>query len=983
MRRPLLAGLLVIAVLAGGVVPAEASAAPPLPETSRPRADKHRTPDFAPGRVLVRLADAPDAAAAVARDHNLAVDGPVGRTGFVALETRGRSAQAVREALGRDRRVVAATLDYRRRPVAAPNDPLYTQHQAGYLTGAGFGRAWDSGAKAASTQKIAVIDTGVDLDHPDLVAALLPGKDVFGPTGDNNPQDEDPEGHGTMVAGMAAATTDNGIGIAGASWGAKIIPIRALGLVTDANGEDFIGGNDSDIAEGITWAVDNGATVVNLSLGGSGTSPALDAAVDYAVDRNVVVVAASGNDGVNAEFFPAAHSRALAVGASDAQGALLSFSNYGPWVDIVAPGRRIAGTNSDVANPYKAGAGTSYASPLVSAAAAIVRTRNPSWTAAQVVAHLQATASDRGPAGVDDYYGWGFLDVARAVGATPTAAVGPQGVDAAEPNDVPARAVALTTAATAGIGPEGDEDWYRVDVATPTTLTITVTPAADSVTDRFAMDAVMNVYGPGGADVGSSDRTSADEPETLTVNATTTGSYLVRVWNFHASVSPSTYSITVTRGLNLPDVDGTSDHVWVSDTNIANGATAVPASSALSVTFREAMDATSFAATTVQLVDGSTDTPVATTRSYNATTRVLTVTPTAGLAYLRPYHLRVSRVKDTGGLNMWFDELVYFTTAAAPPPPPTTTTSSTTTTTSTTTTLPPTTTTTSTTTSTTTTTVAPTTTTTVPPTTTTTSVPPTTTTTQPPPAPQPRSGYWMADQVGNVYAFGDSRHLGGLNGTRNDVVDIEPTPDGNGYWLLTARGEVFAYGTARHLGQPGALPAGETATSMSAHPGGAGYWVFTTKGRAMPFGGAPFHGHMLGVALNGPVLDSVATPDGGGYYMVASDGGIFAFGNARFRGSMGGHRLNAPVQSLVPDGDNDGYWLVASDGGVFAFSSAFRGSMGSSRLNRPVTGMVRFGDGYLMVGEDGGIFNFSSKPFHGSLGSSPPPTPVVAVAALG
>ena len=939
--------------------------------------------------MLARFADGPDAAGAVARDHGLAVGGPVGRTGFVTLETHGRSPQSVRDSLGRDRRVAVATLDYRRRPTAAPNDPLYSSYQAEYLTGAGFGRAWDSGAKAASTQKIAVIDTGVDLDHPDLVASLLPGTDVFGPTGDSNPQDEDPDGHGTMVAGMAAATTDNGIGIAGASWGAKIIPIRALGLITE-DGETFIGGNDSDIAEGITWAVDNGATVVNLSLGGAGTSPALDAAVDYAVDRNVVVVAASGNDGMNAEFFPAAHPRALAVGASDAQGALLSFSNYGPWVDIVAPGRRIAGTNSNTANPYMAGAGTSYASPLVSGAAAIVRTKNPSWTALQVVTHLQATAADRGPAGLDDYYGWGFLDVARAVGATPTSDLPPQGVDSAEPNDVPARAVALTTTANAQIGPEGDEDWYRVDVTGSTTLTITVTPAADTFTDRFAMDAVVHVYGPSGADVGSSDRTLADQPETLTVNATTTGAYLVRVFNFHASVSPGTYSITVARGLQSADVAGSSDHVWVSDTNVANGATAVPVSTALSVTFGAAMDAASLTGNSVQLVDGRTGTSVATTRSYNATTRILTVTPAATLAELRPHHLRVSGVRDSGGRTMWFDELVYFTTAALPTPPPTTTTTAPTTTTTasttTTTTVPPTTTTVPPTTTTTTTVPPTTTTTTVPPTTTTTTttVPPTTTTTQPPPPPPPpRSGYWMADQAGNVYAFGDSRHLGALNGARNDVVDIEPTPDGNGYWLLTARGEVFAYGTARHLGQPGALPAGETATSMSAHPGNAGYWVFTTRGRVMPFGGAPFHGHMLGVALNGPVLDSVATPDGGGYYMVASDGGIFAFGNARFRGSMGGHRLNAPVQSLVPDGDNDGYWLVASDGGVFAFSAPFRGSMGSSRLNRPVTGMVRFGDGYLMVGEDGGIFNFSSKRFHGSLGSNPPPTPVVAVAALG
>jgi hypothetical protein len=116
--------------------------------------------------------------------------------------------------------------------------------------------------------------------------------------------------------------------------------------------------------------------------------------------------------------------------------------------------------------------------------------------------------------------------------------------------------------------------------------------------------------------------------------------------------------------------------------------------------------------------------------------------------------------------------------------------------------------------------------------------------------------------------------------------------------------------------------------------------------------------------------------------MVASDGGIFAFGDAAFHGSMGDKKLNAPVQSLVPDPDGAGYWLVASDGGVFAFDAPFRGSMGDRRLNRPMTGMVPFGDGYLMVASDGGIFNFSDRPFFGSLGDQPPPSPVVSVAAL-
>ncbi|MGQ0825504.1 MAG: hypothetical protein ACT4OX_10860 [Actinomycetota bacterium] len=247
-----------------------------------------------------------------------------------------------------------------------------------------------------------------------------------------------------------------------------------------------------------------------------------------------------------------------------------------------------------------------------------------------------------------------------------------------------------------------------------------------------------------------------------------------------------------------------------------------------------------------------------------------------------------------------------------------------------------------------------------------------------------RDGYWMVTSTGTVYAFGLVAHHGDgrpVPGTK--VVDLEPTPSGNGYWLLTDDGDVFAHGDAEDYGRA-FLPEfwyGERATAISRTPAGDGYWIFTDLGRAIELGDAEWFGDMTNVRLNGPVLDAIPTPSGLGYYMVGSDGGIFAFGDAAFYGSMGGKRLNAPVMSLVPDPDGRGYWLVATDGGVFAFEAGFRGSMGGRPLNRAVTGMVPFGSGYLMVGEDGGIFNFSDKPFLGSLGSSPPSSPVVSVAA--
>jgi hypothetical protein len=248
-----------------------------------------------------------------------------------------------------------------------------------------------------------------------------------------------------------------------------------------------------------------------------------------------------------------------------------------------------------------------------------------------------------------------------------------------------------------------------------------------------------------------------------------------------------------------------------------------------------------------------------------------------------------------------------------------------------------------------------------------------------------RPGYWMASADGRVFPFGAgiALALGQPAGSlgSNSVVEIEGTPSGNGYWVIDNGGHVYAYGDAPWLGGVSQLPAGERVTSISSTPSGQGYWIFTSAGRVLPFG-APFFGDLAGVHLNGPVLDSVATPSGLGYYMVATDGGVFTFGDAKFQGSMGATKLNAPVRSLVPDPDGTGYWLVASDGGVFAFSAPFKGSMGSIRLNQPITGMVPFGDAYLMVAADGGIFNFAALPFAGSLGATPPSSPIVSVAVV-
>ena len=267
-----------------------------------------------------------------------------------------------------------------------------------------------------ATVTVAVVDTGVDAAHEDLAGVVLPGWDAItgAPGGDT-----DVYGHGTHVAGIIAARVGNGLGGRGAAAGVRIVPVRVLG--------DDGQGWSSTIADGIRWAADHGAGVINLSLGGTTPSAVYDAAIDYAVNvRGAVVVASAGNDyqaGDPVEY-PAAVPGAIAVGATTASGNRASFSSTGSWVALSAPGTSIlapcpAGDEMCAGSPsgYARLSGTSMAAPFVSAAAALVRAARPDASPAMVRAWLTATATDAGVPGTDDEFGAGIVDPLRAMAA--------------------------------------------------------------------------------------------------------------------------------------------------------------------------------------------------------------------------------------------------------------------------------------------------------------------------------------------------------------------------------------------------------------------------------------------------------------------------------------------------------------------------------------------------------------------------------------
>jgi subtilisin family serine protease len=288
-----------------------------------------------------------------------------------------------------------------------PNDPAFP-NQYGLLR-INAPQAWEI-TKGAAGVTIAILDSGVDFHQPDLAAKLVVGANIIDPSAE--PQDD--YGHGTLVASVAAALTNNHVGIAGVSWGARIMPVKVL----DSGG----GGTFLGVADGIIFAADHSARVINLSLGGtpgSGTDDAktICGAVDYATSMGVVVVASAGNS--SSVLYPAACPGALAISATDENNHIAYFSAHGPEVFLAAPGVDII-ADGCVGCPFPqpelvTESGTSFSAPFVSGAAAILLGIPGNHFSSDVVRQLETTALDLGAGGRDPAFGFGLLQLDKAV----------------------------------------------------------------------------------------------------------------------------------------------------------------------------------------------------------------------------------------------------------------------------------------------------------------------------------------------------------------------------------------------------------------------------------------------------------------------------------------------------------------------------------------------------------------------------------------
>jgi subtilisin family serine protease len=364
------------------------------------------SPRFVPGRILVKPK------AALSETNLIAKLKSHGATNHVLLPQSGVHVVAVSEdqadatiaSLRKDPEIEFAERDYIAQTAFVPNDPYVVSGAEWQLARIQADQAWD--ITAGSTDVVvAVLDSGINAAVPDLAGQVLPGYDFV--SNDADPADD--FGHGTAVAGVIAATGNNGIGVAGVAFGCRLLPVK----VVDSSGYATY----STIVQGIHYAVDHGARIINLSVAGDASSSALQDAVNYAWGSNVIVVASAGNNGNNTPQYPAACAHVVGVSATEPNDTLASFSSYGSYITLSAPGDNIWTTQRTPDNPIGSWAGTSFSSPIVAAVAALVASENPSLSNDQIVSILKQNADDLGGRGYDTSFGYGRVNAFRAVSA--------------------------------------------------------------------------------------------------------------------------------------------------------------------------------------------------------------------------------------------------------------------------------------------------------------------------------------------------------------------------------------------------------------------------------------------------------------------------------------------------------------------------------------------------------------------------------------
>ena len=497
--------------------------------------------DYAPGRLLVRFKDnvPEEKQKKMLKDWGFTLEKEIKQIKVKVVSVPEQAEEALAKALSKNPNIDWAEPDYIAEVLSIPNDTWFSKQWGMVKTQTP--EAWDI-TTGSSSINIAILDTGIDLDHSDLAGKIINSINFSSST-----TTDDIYGHGTHVSGIAAAITNNGIGVAGLGYDSTIMNVKVLA--------DNGSGPFSVIASGIIWAADNGAEVINMSLGGTLGSLALEDAVNYAWNKGVVVVAAAGNNGSSVKMYPAAYENSIAVAATGQNDERMLWSSYGDWVDVAAPGGGIYSTIRGTTDAYGYMSGTSMASPHVAGLAALVfttvtDTNGNGLLNDEVRSQIEATCDDIGVINI----GSGRINAYKAVasiGATPPPDTTPPTVSITSPlnNSTVSKTIPIILSAYDNV------DILKVEIYKDGVLFATDNASPYS----FTWDTTKDTNG--------SHRLEAKAYDTS--NNTATSAVTVTVNNVLGDTTPPTVSIT--SPLNNSTVAGTvsvnvsaSDNVGIS-----------------------------------------------------------------------------------------------------------------------------------------------------------------------------------------------------------------------------------------------------------------------------------------------------------------------------------------------------------------------------------------------------------------------------------
>ncbi len=605
---------------------------------------------FVPGRILVGFrpnVDRSRAEEVIARLGAAKRDEIPGIGVHIVELPPNANEQAFAHAFAAQPEVEFAELDMILPPAGTANDPYYPYEW--HLANISAPAAWDS-TTGSSNVTIAILDTGVQSTHPDLASKLVPGWNFY----DNNSNTEDVYGHGTGVAGAAAAESNNGIGVTGVSWGSLIMPIR----ISDLNGNATF----SAMANGLTWAADQGARVANISYIASDSSTVASAA-QYFQSKGGVVTVSAGN---NATFDSSADNPyVLTVSATTSSDTVATWSNTGNNIDISAPGENIYSTLWQ--SQYASWVGTSLSAPIVAGVAALVISANPGLTGAQVQDILEKSADDLGPAGWDSGFGYGRVNAANAVamalasgGTTdttpPTVSISYPGSGATVSGTVSVQASASDNVGVASVSLSVDGSILATDTASPFSFswntaslingTHTLTATAKDAAGNSATSAALTVM------VSNSDTT----PPTVGITspgagATVSGTISVQV-SASDNVGVASVSLSIDGVILGTDTSAPYTFSW-NTSSAANG------SHTVSATATDAAGNTATTSILVQVQNAVADTTPPTI-SINSPVSGATVSGNVSVTVSASDNVRVVKVE------LYVDGILKASSTAAP-----------------------------------------------------------------------------------------------------------------------------------------------------------------------------------------------------------------------------------------------------------------------------------------------------------------------------